>query len=96
MTEITKREDYEVEVIDQEEEVLVTNTAIKATDVLALIGAGAFAATGVMCLIKSIKKKMVVKDYNKETREDIILRMVQQGYTTEQIVEVTKILDECL
>ena len=96
MTEITKREDYEVEVIDQEEEVLVTNAAVKATDVLALIGAGAFAATGVMCLIKSIKKKMGAKDYNKETRKDIIFRMMDQGYTSDQIAEVTKILDECL
>ena len=96
MTEITKREDYEVEVIDKEEEVLVTNPAIKATDVLALIGAGAFAATGVTCLIKSFKKKMGAKDYNKETRKDIIFRMMDKGYTSEQIAEVTKILDECL
>ncbi len=96
MTDITKREDYEMEVINQEEEVLVTNAAIKATDVLALIGAGAFAATGVMCLIRLIKKKTVVKDYNKETREDIVSRMIKEGYTPEQIADVIKILDQCL
>ena len=89
MNELTKREDYEL--VEKEEEILVTNAAIKATDVLALIGAGAFAATGVICLIDKLKKR---RKANKLTKDDfktiLIQKMVQEGCGSEEINRVLK------
>ena len=90
MDELTKRENYEL-VEKEEEEILVTNAAIKATDVLALIGAGAFAATGVICLIDKLKKRRKANKLTKEDFQQILIRnMTQEGCSPEEINRVLK------
>ena len=95
MDELTKRENYDYELVEkEEEEILVTNAAIKATDVLALIGAGAFAATGIICLIDKLKKRRKAdksKDNFKEEFQQILIqKMVQEGCGSEEINRVLK------
>lgn len=95
MDELTKRENYElVEKEEKEEEILVTNAAIKATDVLALIGAGAFAATGIICLIDKLKQRRKAKKNKDEFTDDfktiLIQKMVQEGCGSEEINRVLK------
>ena len=95
MDELTKMENYElVEKEEKEEEILVTNAAIKATDVLALIGAGAFAATGIICLIDKLKQRRKTKKNKDEFTDDfktiLIQKMVQQGCGSEEINRVLK------
>ena len=95
MDELTKMENYElVEKEEKEEEILVTNAAIKATDVLALIGAGAFAATGIICLIDKLKQRRKAKKNKDEFTDDfktiLIQKMVQQGCGSEEINRVLK------
>ena len=95
MDELTKMENYElVEKEEKEEEILVTNAAIKATDILALIGAGAFAATGIICLIDKLKQRRKAKKNKDEFTDDfktiLIQKMVQQGCGSEEINRVLK------
>ena len=95
MDELTKRENYElVEKGEKEEEILVTNAAIKATDVFALIGAGAFAATGIICLIDKLKQRRKAKKNKDEFTDDfktiLIQKMVQEGCGSEEINRVLK------
>lgn len=99
MNELTKRENYELEELEErEEEILVTNAAIKATDVLALIGAGAFAATGIICLIDKLKKRRKAdksKDnFKNEFQQILIQKMVQEGCSSEEINRVLKYFEE--
>lgn len=99
MDELTKRENYElVEKEEKEEEILVTNAAIKATDVLALIGAGAFAATGIICLIDKLKQRRKAKKNKDEFTDDfktiLIQKMVQEGCGSEEINRVLKCFEE--
>lgn len=98
MNELTKRENYElVEKEEKEEEILVTNAAIKATDVLALIGAGAFAATGVICLIDKLKRRKAKKNKDESTddfKTILIQKMVQEGCGSEEINRVLKCFEE--
>ena len=79
MDEITKRENYEL--VEKEEEILDTNADIKATDVLALIGVGACAATGVKCLIDKLKRRKA-KD---EFQQILIQKMLQENCSFESI-----------
>ena len=95
MDELTKRENYDYELVEkEEEEILVTNAAIKATDVLALIGAGAFAATGIICLIDKLKKRRKAKKNKDEFTDDfktnLIQKMVQEGCGSEEINRALK------
>lgn len=98
MNELTKRENYElVEKEEKEEEILVTNAAIKATDVLALIGAGAFAATGVICLIDKLKRRKAKKNKDESTddfKTILIQKMIQEGCGSEEINRVLKYFEE--
>ena len=95
MDELTKRENYDYELVEkEEEEILVTNAAIKATDVFALIGAGAFAATGIVCLIDKLKQRRKAKKNKDEFTDDfktiLIQKMVQEGCGSEEINRVLK------
>ena len=94
MNELTKRENYELEELEErEEEILVTNAAIKATDVLALIGAGAFTATGIICLIDKLKKRRKAKS-KEEFQNILIQKMLDENCSFESINSLKESLKE--
>lgn len=73
------------------EKELVTNVAIKTTDVLMAVAAGAFAAAGIGVLINQCRKGAKLRDQNDfETR--IISNLIAEGATEEEILNAKKIL----
>ena len=91
MNELTKRENYELE--EREEEILDTNAASKMTDVLALIGIGAFAATGVRCLIDKLKKRRKAKS-KEEFQNILIQKMLEENCSFESLNSLKESLKE--
>jgi len=79
--------------VEQKEEVLVTNGAIKTTDVLGLIGAAAFAATGITCLVKSIRKKET-PDRNVTIIQSVMTNLINEGASAEEIENAKKLLEK--
>lgn len=76
-----------------EEEVYVTNGAIKATDVLGCIAAGAFALTGLTCLYKAVQTKKQRK-VNEDTKASVLAQMIKDGCTPEQIQNASELMDK--
>lgn len=74
-----------------EEEVLVTNAAIKTTDILMTIGAGAFALTGIGLLVSSIRKNKRLKE-RQDFENRILARLVEQGASKEEIADAMELL----
>lgn len=74
-----------------EEEVLVTNAAIKTTDVLMALGAGAFAVTGVSLLINSVRKGKRLKE-KQDFEARIIGRLIAEGASEEEIQNAKDLL----
>ena len=77
--------------INEEEEVLVTNAAIKATDVLMAVGAGLFAVTGVSVLINSVRKGKRLKE-REDFESRIIANLIKEGASQEEIENAKEIL----
>ena len=74
-----------------EEEVLVTNAAIKTTDILMTIGAGAFALTGIGLLVNTVRKNKRLKE-KQDFEARIIARLVEQGASKEEIANAMELL----
>lgn len=74
-----------------EEEVLVTNAAIKTTDVLMAIGAGAFALTGISLLVNTVRKNKRLKE-KQDFEARIIERLIEQGASKEEIANAMELL----
>lgn len=74
-----------------EEEVLVTNAAIKTTDILMTIGAGAFALTGIGLLVNTVRKNKRLKE-KQDFEARILARLVEQGSSEEEIANVMELL----
>lgn len=81
--------------IENEEEVLVTNAAIKTTDVLITIGAGALALTGVSLLVNSIRKGKRLKE-KQDFEARILGRLIADGASEEEILEAKKLLSKTI
>lgn len=93
-------ENYENNQIEeiQTEEVYVTNGVIKATDWIALIGAGLLATGGIMSVMNNIKRKRILKeqaDFRARILKNI---MIDESITDEQrekaIETFNKMFDE--
>lgn len=74
-----------------EEEVLVTNAAIKTTDILMTIGAGAFALTGIGLLVSSIRKNKRLKE-KQDFEARIIANLIAEGASQEEIQNAKDLL----
>ena len=74
-----------------EEEVLVTNAAIKTTDILRTIGAGAFALTGIGLLVKTVRENKRLKE-KQDFEARILARLVEQGASEEEIANAMELL----
>lgn len=74
-----------------EEEVLVTNAAIKTTDILMTIGAGAFALTGIGLLVNSIRKNKRLKE-KQDFEARIIANLIAEGASQEEIQNAKDLL----
>lgn len=81
--------------INNEEEVLVTNVAIKATDVLMAIGAGVFAVTGVSLLINSVRKGKRLKE-KQDFEARIIASLVAEGASEREIQNARELLKKTI
>lgn len=87
-----ERQDYtELTTTNGEEEVLVTNAAIKTTDVLMALGAGVFAVTGVSLLINSVRKGKRLKE-KQDFEARIIGRLIAEGASEEEIQNAKDLL----
>lgn len=87
-----ERQDYtELTTTNGEEEVLVTNAAIKTTDVLMALGAGVFAVTGVSLLINSVRKGKRLKE-KQDFEARIIGRLIVEGASEEEIQNAKDLL----
>lgn len=75
----------------REEEVLVTNTAIKTTDVLMAIGAGVFAVTGVSLLVNSVRKGKRLKE-KQDFEARIIGGLIAEGASEAEIQNARDLL----
>ncbi len=77
--------------IEEEQEVLVTNAAIKTTDVLMAVGAGVFAVTGVSLLVNSLRKGKRLKE-KQDFEARIIANLIAEGASQEEINNAKEIL----
>lgn len=66
----------------QTEEVYVTNGVIKATDWIALIGAGLLATGGIMSVMNNMKRKKILKE-----QEDFKARILKSIMTDESLTD---------
>lgn len=88
-----EEENKQLATVNEEEEVLVTNAAIKTTDVLMAVGAGLFAVTGVSMLINSVRKGKRLKE-REDFESRIIARLMQEGASPEEIQNAKEILSK--
>lgn len=79
--------------VKTEEEVIVTNAAIKATDVLVLLGAGAFAASGGIALYRQYKKKKQ-EDAIYNFKNNMTDNLRSKGYTEDEIKLAMKMIND--
>ena len=87
------RNDNQLQNNNETEEVLVTNAAIKATDVLFAVGMGAwasFAIVGVYKKVKEIKAQKEQLSFNQR----VIARMLEEGRSQEEITNVAELLSQ--
>ncbi len=73
------------------EEVLVTNTAIKATDILGAVAAGALAIAGIGAIFNVRRKKKILEE-QANFKERIIADLIREGASEEEIENATKLL----
>ena len=71
--------------VSETEEVLVTNAAIKATDVMALVGVTAFAAGGVYWLINKRKQKKLLDE--RQAFQDRMLKHLEDSGASEEVIK---------
>ena len=74
-----------------EEKVLVTNVAIKTTDVLMAVGAGVFALTGLSLLVNSVRKGKRLKE-KQDFEARIIANLIAEGASQEEIQNAKDLL----
>lgn len=81
--------------MEYEEEVLVTNAAIKTTDVLMAVGAGVFAVTGVSLLINSVRKGKRLKE-KQDFEARIIAGLIADGASEVEIQNAKDLLKKMI
>ena len=78
---------------ETQEEMYVTNVAIKTTDVLCAIGAGVFALAGIGTLL-NVRKKKAILDKKQTFKENIIRGLIVDGASEEEIKNAKELLDK--
>lgn len=81
--------------IGNEEEVLVTNVAIKTSDVLMALGAGVFALTGISLLVNSHRKGKRLKE-KQDFEARIIAGLIAEGASEAEIQNAKDLLERMI